>query len=158
LSYVWGTEKAPDPILLDGQPFYITENLKDALIMIQHGSKKERVLWIDAICINQNDSLERNAQVRQMRHIYSSARRVLVWLGDDDWRGPEIPLIVPLLCRVSAFEVRVDEAAKSHSVYLLDRLAAELGARFLFSRSGRLSHASSQVLGSKGLGRSKRLL
>ncbi|KAN0116731.1 Heterokaryon incompatibility [Hyaloscypha variabilis] len=78
LSYVWGTEKAPDPILLDGQPFYITENLKDALIMVRQGSQKERVLWIDAICINQNDLSERSAQVRQMRQIYSSAERVLV--------------------------------------------------------------------------------
>jgi len=41
------------------------------------------VLWIDTICISQNDLEERNQQVRFMNMIYHNARRVLVWLGKE---------------------------------------------------------------------------
>jgi len=40
-----------------------------------------RVLWIDAICINQDDSRERRTEVIEMGSIYSNAAQVLVWLG-----------------------------------------------------------------------------
>lgn len=39
------------------------------------------VLWIDAICIDQGNLLERNHQVNLMKDIYASARQVLIWLG-----------------------------------------------------------------------------
>ena len=42
-----------------------------------------RVLWIDAICINQTDIPERNAQVSTMKRTYEEADRVLVWLGEE---------------------------------------------------------------------------
>ncbi|KAF2830838.1 HET-domain-containing protein, partial [Ophiobolus disseminans] len=38
-------------------------------------------LWIDAICINQSDLLERNHQVAQMRDVYTKAESVIAWLG-----------------------------------------------------------------------------
>ncbi len=41
----------------------------------------ERVLWIDARCINQADIAERNNQLRIMPHIYNRAHMVLAWLG-----------------------------------------------------------------------------
>ncbi|UPL00019.1 hypothetical protein LCI18_010953 [Fusarium solani-melongenae] len=41
-------------------------------------------LWIDAICINQDDIEERTAQVSQMSRIYSAAKSVIVWLGRED--------------------------------------------------------------------------
>ena len=50
-----------------------------------HGAtSNDRILWIDAICINQSDIQERNAQVRQMLDIYKSATRMVVWLGEGD--------------------------------------------------------------------------
>ena len=42
----------------------------------------ERILWVDAICINQACPLEKTQQVSQMRNIYQATERVLVWLGD----------------------------------------------------------------------------
>jgi hypothetical protein len=42
------------------------------------------VLWIDAICINQNDLKERGQQVKRMASIYKMARRVVVWLGEEE--------------------------------------------------------------------------
>jgi Heterokaryon incompatibility protein (HET) len=43
--------------------------------------KRRPGCWIDAICINQNDIEERNAQVKRMRDIYTQLSYVLVWLG-----------------------------------------------------------------------------
>ncbi|KAK8239627.1 hypothetical protein IWZ00DRAFT_533904 [Phyllosticta capitalensis] len=41
-------------------------------------------LWIDAICINQNDISEMSSQVQMMDRIYASARSSIVWLGVED--------------------------------------------------------------------------
>jgi hypothetical protein len=44
--------------------------------------KSVRTLWVDAVCVNQEDNDEKMQQVSQIRDIYMSARRVLVWLGE----------------------------------------------------------------------------
>ena len=44
--------------------------------------KKVRKLWIDALCLKQEDLVEKGQQVRLMPRIYSTARRVLAWLGE----------------------------------------------------------------------------
>ena len=58
----------------------VTQNLAEAL---RHLRKEDdfRALWVDAICVNQQDLTERSQQVRRMADIYRSARQVLVWLG-----------------------------------------------------------------------------
>jgi hypothetical protein len=80
LSYAWDDRATPQEIFLDGQPFPVTKNLEDALWCLQSRSRS-KVFWIDAICINQNDNLERNHQVGRMRTIYKQAKDVVVWLG-----------------------------------------------------------------------------
>ncbi|KAF1846094.1 HET-domain-containing protein, partial [Cucurbitaria berberidis CBS 394.84] len=82
LSYVWGVTLVPYSIQVDGRPFYITYNLYSALTELRH-PKYERLIWIDAVCINQNDNSEKGFQVRMMREIYAKASRVIVWLGKD---------------------------------------------------------------------------
>lgn len=52
--------------------------------LLQKQSLGSRVLWIDAICIDQNNISEQTDQVRHMKHIYTSADRVLIWLGSSD--------------------------------------------------------------------------
>jgi hypothetical protein len=83
LSYMWGRPDIKKVILLDGKRFEVWENLWLALlhIRLEHTT---RVLWIDAMCIDQSDVTERNHQVKQMKDIYSCAITVLVWLGLDD--------------------------------------------------------------------------
>ncbi|EPE35676.1 hypothetical protein GLAREA_05013 [Glarea lozoyensis ATCC 20868] len=83
LSYVWGEAAERNEILLDGKLTSITRNLWTALKYIRQ-TDASRTLWIDAICINQNDINERNEQVRQMGRIYSQASCVLIWLGPPD--------------------------------------------------------------------------
>ncbi|PMD29386.1 HET-domain-containing protein, partial [Hyaloscypha variabilis F] len=80
LSYTWGSPDQVKAVELNGYPVNIRENLWSALVNLRH-AREERVLWIDAICINQADVEERNRQVQLMAYIYSRAATVIVWLG-----------------------------------------------------------------------------
>ena len=80
LSYVWGQARAVHPVLCDGGAVAITQNLDDALRSLRLPTQARR-LWVDAVCIDQQNLDERNRQVRYMRLIYSRATRVIVWLG-----------------------------------------------------------------------------
>jgi hypothetical protein len=81
LSYTWGSGPASREITLNGEPFLIRTNLHDALWRLRL-KDKPRNLWVDAICINQEDVMERNYQVSLMAFIYPRAKEVIVWLGD----------------------------------------------------------------------------
>ncbi|KAM7186387.1 Heterokaryon incompatibility protein (HET) domain containing protein [Rhypophila sp. PSN 637] len=90
LSYCWGEQNRRVSILVNGHSFYISRNLHAALknILRQHefryggaGEVPHLVMWIDALCINQDDTEEKNAQVPMMRDIYANGRRTHVWLG-----------------------------------------------------------------------------
>lgn len=85
LSYVWGSEMSPDTLRVNGAEMQITTNLSYALLYIR-SAFRTRDLWIDALCIDQRNLLEKNHQVRQMYQIFASASRVIIWLGlaDDD--------------------------------------------------------------------------
>lgn len=92
LSYVWGDAQQRQPITLDGVPTTVTANLAVALRSFRSRSPSPNLsrevldlpLWVDAVCINQQDMEERSQQVRMMRDIYSAAERVLIWLGEGD--------------------------------------------------------------------------
>ncbi|RYP15255.1 hypothetical protein DL765_005830 [Monosporascus sp. GIB2] len=61
----------------------VTANLYAALLRLRD-RYIERVIWVDAICINQEDKEERGHQVRSMAEIYCKANRVIVWLGEAE--------------------------------------------------------------------------
>jgi hypothetical protein len=83
LSYVWGDPGSTRQIIIDGLPARVTDNLETALRYLRYVSRP-RVLWIDAICINQRDVPERNTQVMHMGGVYKLASRVIAWLGEED--------------------------------------------------------------------------
>jgi hypothetical protein len=83
MSYVWGDTKDKREICCGGRKAKIPTNLRDALRRIRDPFEVKYV-WADSICINQLDEKERGHQVRQMASIYSSAERVIVWLGSKD--------------------------------------------------------------------------
>lgn len=85
LSYVWGDPSRELPMESDGKHLFITRTLDVALRRLRF-PQEARMIWIDQICINQDDLDERAQQVQLMKSIYSNAKRVLVWLGDDDGR------------------------------------------------------------------------
>lgn len=85
ISYAWGDPHAVrERISCNERPLYIQTNLAVALKTLRYHDK-ERKLWADAICINQDDHRERANQVSLMREIYANARQVIIWLG----RGTE---------------------------------------------------------------------
>ena len=83
LSYEWGPQTCLQTIRINDTIQQVRENLWSALRHLRLESEP-RLLWIDALCINQEDILERNQQVNQMGVIYSQARRVVVWLGQQN--------------------------------------------------------------------------
>ncbi len=80
LSYVWGTLEVVSPIFVDAFEIPVTQNLSIALRHLRY-QDRPRTMWIDALCINQQDAQERIEQVQLMGDIYAKAERVLVWLG-----------------------------------------------------------------------------
>ncbi|PMD54899.1 HET-domain-containing protein, partial [Hyaloscypha bicolor E] len=75
-SYVWGDATVTAPIKLNGQTFHATKNLEAALRILRL-QNEERLIWIDAICINQSSIEERNQEVRHMDQIYQYAVRAV---------------------------------------------------------------------------------
>ncbi|KAH6719484.1 heterokaryon incompatibility protein-domain-containing protein, partial [Leptodontidium sp. MPI-SDFR-AT-0119] len=83
LSYMWSGPENPETIQLEGQQHSVRENLWQALSHLRL-PRDPRVLWVDAICINQSDIEERNQQVARMSRIYRCASQVIIWLGLAD--------------------------------------------------------------------------
>ena len=93
LSYTWGLPEdgmevykdcEKKPILINGDLFSVFPNLMDALCHILQArdlADPVQNIWIDAICINQDDQVERGLQVQFMSEIYQTASQVLIWLG-----------------------------------------------------------------------------
>ena len=84
LSYTWGDEAPIQVIQINELDLFVTPNLHSALENFRPKAGTEtqpQTLWIDFICINQADVLERNRQVGQMQEIFAGADEVLVWLG-----------------------------------------------------------------------------
>ncbi|KAH8779833.1 heterokaryon incompatibility protein-domain-containing protein [Diaporthe sp. PMI_573] len=82
LSYVWGAPEGQLRIQIDDAGFEIQPNLHRALVDLR-SSDKSRCLWIDAICINQLNTSERNTQVPLMCDIYRSASQTICYLGPE---------------------------------------------------------------------------
>lgn len=87
LSWCWGTAKPTAYINIrkDGKVYakYVRPDLFAALKALRY-PKEDRYLWIDAICINQENPQEKNHQVEMMSEIYGRADQVCIWLGEGD--------------------------------------------------------------------------
>jgi hypothetical protein len=86
LSYRWGNPSHHHySIRINGKRFAVRENLFNYLEVLRAGlspmSTQSEPMWIDALCIDQDNPQERNHQVAQMGDIYSRAKCVFVWLG-----------------------------------------------------------------------------
>lgn len=90
LSYVWGESTENRVVHLGGVSKPVTDNLWEALTGLRY-SDRERILWVDALCINQSDSGEKSDQVSHMNSIYIQASSVEIWLGES-YEGIEIAL------------------------------------------------------------------
>jgi hypothetical protein len=93
LSYVWGDASIKEAIIIDGKVLEVTQNLAGAIrdVFSQWNQPDadtvvRRWLWADGICINQEDTTEKNYQVPLMEQIYTKALNMFSWLGFGD--GP----------------------------------------------------------------------
>lgn len=92
LSYTWGSSNSPviaivqtegdHSISTQTHKMFIGQNLACALRSLRF-PERTRTLWVDAVCINQQDINERNTQVPRMGDIYSLAKSVVIWLGPE---------------------------------------------------------------------------
>jgi hypothetical protein len=124
VSYEWGLPSEEDPeITIDNHVIVIRRNLYFALQQFRH-ENEERILWIDAICINQNDAEEKGRQVQFMGNIYNKADMVLVWLGLEE---SDTYLAYHCLHRVAALMPGVDTKVKLEEVQESDAFVANMG-------------------------------
>lgn len=98
LSYCWGDASDRLPVTCNrAGTLGITTNLHAALVRLRLPNKP-RLVWADAICINQDDLEERGSQVQMMKEIYQRAFSVAIWLGGPiEVDGKDIWPIEPLL-------------------------------------------------------------
>lgn len=97
LSYVWGHDIPDHRIRLNGSLFYIRSNLAAALRVManrlarqnQTDSSATKLLWIDAMCINQDDNTEKSVQVQSIQSIYYKAQCVIIWINSPGTSGEE---------------------------------------------------------------------
>ncbi|OAL44803.1 hypothetical protein IQ07DRAFT_592082 [Pyrenochaeta sp. DS3sAY3a] len=103
LSYRWGDTSATRQILINGKLFGVRQNLYDFLHAVYtRASNENREMcgpyWIDALSINQANTVERNHQVSQMGEVFSNAMEVILWLGA---MPPSLSSLVPIIHNAS---------------------------------------------------------
>lgn len=123
VSYVWGGLDKYHSIDIDGSSLAVRTNLYAALIRFRD-KFFAKILWIDAVCINQEDKTERGHQVQEMAKIYRKADRVIVWLGEGMDGGDQ------------ALE-RMSDLAADHVVRDMKRVGSELDLQAVFRLLGR---------------------
>jgi hypothetical protein len=147
VSYHWGSGDATYPIyvrdvfeagkvktmdevvLLGMKRLYVKPNLYKALQALRR-SDVEVILWVDAICINQDNEEEKKFQVAKMAQIYSMAERVCIWLGAGDKRSDNaMNFILDILKLEKLQNLTRDEAYTSHWNDLVDLMRSSWFSR-----------------------------
>ena len=119
LSYVWGSVDNSLTATCDpsGRWLSITQNLAKALKALRMEGAP-RTLWVDAICINQNDNSEKSHQVRLMRRIYGQASKVIAWIGEESPADIGVRLLPQLIEQLKLIQESKDRNALPHFMRL----------------------------------------
>ncbi|KAK4451236.1 heterokaryon incompatibility protein-domain-containing protein, partial [Podospora aff. communis PSN243] len=91
VSYTWGDPRTwgSQTIAVDGRPMAVATNVRRIIdFHAPRRKNKARLIWIDAVCINQRSTDEKTSQVRRMDEIYRNATGVTVWLDDGGDSDP----------------------------------------------------------------------
>ncbi|KAK0651010.1 ankyrin repeat-containing domain protein [Cercophora newfieldiana] len=126
LSYTWGNTIVDVQVTLGGKKKMVKDNLYTALHCLRRADE-DRWLWVDALCINQQDPQEKNHQVQRMRRIYEKADRVLIWLGRTT---QEIDLLMEMMQQLGKRTRRRADYRKDDSTAWLEewpQFVRELG-------------------------------
>lgn len=87
ISYHWGSGEKREPITIDGKNYLVSRTVVEVLYHLSSYGE-ERLVWIDSICINQVDKIEKSSQISIMRNIYINAATTYIWLDgiDEPWK------------------------------------------------------------------------
>lgn len=99
ISYACGSGSKTARVLCDGQIIRITANLQNVLRRIRLPDS-QRKLWVDAICISQQNNEERSHQITLMEHIYKRAVKTLIYLGPDHGQGQDVSSLLAKINRM----------------------------------------------------------
>jgi hypothetical protein len=94
LSYTWGSDRRTANIIVNGRAFGVRKNLLAFLEQaVSSNEDPDRLFWIDQICINQQDTEERNEQVMQIGRVYKEAANMVIWLGQASfWKDSDMAM------------------------------------------------------------------
>jgi len=123
ISYVWGNPTITNWISLAGYEHGVGSNVFNVLRSVRSKSRT-LFLWIDAICINQENIQERNTQVQNMANIYRNASEVIGWLGNKTLDFDAGFCLLKILIAGSSHQYLEDKAYETSwdaLVRLLDR-------------------------------------
>jgi hypothetical protein len=104
LSYTWDGQQRDQDLICNGLRLKVTRNVLAVLpyLYLQNGPY---TIWIDGICINQEDESEKSVQVPLMQDIYTKSSKVVIWLGESDAKIDKAMEAIPkMLPKVSAFD------------------------------------------------------
>ncbi|KAJ4390487.1 hypothetical protein N0V85_007176 [Neurospora sp. IMI 360204] len=139
LSYVWGTAGFTTPMKCNGNTIlYITPTLAEALRNVTTLLRDGESIWVDQICINQQDLEERSQQVGMMTGIYQCASKTLAYLGPPT---PSTALAIDLIRRVGTVARNM-----AGDIFLQDREERNRGLAFLMTKE-EISIEESEKLG-----------
>jgi hypothetical protein len=118
LSYVWRSEMTTRTVFLNKISFAVTPTVLAAINQL-YCRVGIVLVWVDQICINQEDDDEKAEQVARMGEIYSKAEIVLIWMGTTADGSDVLLNKMPLLLK-AAQEARTHyEAATDFDLYKL---------------------------------------
>lgn len=82
ISYCWGPNTNQAVMNIDGRDVKVPHSAESTLRYL--AQEPGELIWIDAVCINQQDNVEKGRQVAMMKDIYTGAKEVRIWLGNLD--------------------------------------------------------------------------
>lgn len=129
ISYCWGDPADPNPIFCSDSIIWVTDNLYSALRRLRQQSQA-RLLWADAVCINQSDNREKSWQVQMMAEVYRDADRVLIWLGEEAYNSAVLKDFIPLLSHAKILYDSAGENRIYWDIDLMDRKAYTIPSFF----------------------------
>lgn len=99
LSYTWGEPVFDRTIMINGCEHAVTATLLSALTRLRQNGY--RTLWIDALCIDQENLAEKSSQVPLMFSIYKRAEMVAIYLGEETGESDEVAQVAPFMVKVA---------------------------------------------------------
>lgn len=113
LSYVWGIDNEHKNVTIGDVGLLITANGYSALLHLRKKLNTTFSIWVDAICIDQENEKEKERQIPLMGDIYNQAERVYIWLGDGN---PASDRAMQLLGKTGLLDCFFSDIEKSQSL------------------------------------------